>query len=173
MLFSKILESFQEIVPKNVLLSIYGRNFLEKESQVSFAFAIFFNDSSIRETIRNKVFVVSFNALSDTFPSNNSDSAILSTLFSNNFCSTEEGGGGLTPGETAGIVIGAIIGAAIGAAALAALIIGAFIVFRLMNKAPAPEQLTSQTEAFTETVSKDNAIFADPVQSVNNELYTL
>lgn len=119
------------------------------------------------------MFVVSFNALSDTFPSNNSDSAILSTLFSNNFCSTEEGGGGLTPGETAGIVIGAIIGAAIGAAALAALIIGAFIVFRMMNKAPAPEQLTSQTEAFTETVSKDNAIFADPVQSVNNELYTL
>lgn len=139
---------------------------------MSFAFAIFFNDSSIRETIRNKVFVVSFNALSDTFPSNNSDSAILSTLFSNNFCSTE-GGGGLTPGETAGIVIGAIIGAVIGAVALAALGAGAFVVFRLMNKAPAPEQLSSQTEAFTETVSKDNAIFADPVQSVNNELYTL
>ena len=119
------------------------------------------------------MFVLSFNALSETFPSNDSDSAVLSTLFSNNFCSTEEGGGGLTPGETAGIVIGVIIGVVVGVSALTALAVGAFIIFRMMNKAPAPEQLASQNEVFKETVSKDNAIFVDSVQSVNNELYTL
>ncbi|BAU80165.1 hypothetical protein A9K97_gp186 [Tokyovirus A1] len=173
LLFSKILESFRELVPLDVSLFVYGRNFRETEKNVVFAFAVYFNDSDVRETISNRVFVVSFNALSDVFPSNDSESAILSTVFSNNYCSTDGGGGGLTPGQTAGIVVGAVIGAVVGVAALLGMVALGMLAVRLMNKAPAPEQLATQDKVFSETAATDNAMFSDPVQSVQNELYTL
>lgn len=173
LLFSKILESFKELVSSSVSLSVYGRSFRESEKSVSFAFAVYFNDSRVRDVVSNKVFVVSFDALSELFPSNDSNSAILSTLFSNNYCSTEDGGGGLSPGQTAGIVIGAVIGAVVGVSVLLGLVALGMLVVRLMNKAPAPEQLASRNEVFSETTATENAMFNDPVQSIQNELYTL
>nr|WNL49833.1 transmembrane domain containing protein [Marseillevirus sp.] len=172
LLFSKIQESFRKIVPSGVSLFVYGRNFRKTKNSVSFAFAVYFNNSAVREVISSRVFVVSFNALSDVFQSNNSESAILSTVFSNNYCSTSSGGG-LTPGQTAGIVIGVVVGVIVGVVALLGLIALGMLIVRLMNKAPAPEQLASQNKAFSENAATDNAMFNSPTKSVENELYTL
>lgn len=95
----------------------------------------------------------------------------VSLVDSTNPCSSPVPQTGLTPGEKAAIAVGSIVGAAIAGAGVAGLVAAGYLLFKSMNAAPPPEQLTTEMVDQGSDPTGVNALFEDNVIEGSNPMF--